>query len=77
MVGDRYGQPGPTITVDVDGNRVWWVDSQLHRTDGPAVERTDGSREWWINDQNMDFQLWADTLAIDQDERTRLALIWG
>ena len=22
---------------------------QLHRTDGPAVERSDGGKEWWIN----------------------------
>jgi hypothetical protein len=24
---------------------------QLHRTDGPAVERANGSKEWWVDDK--------------------------
>lgn len=32
-----------------NGTKMWWVDGQLHRLDGPAVEYADGSKEWYIN----------------------------
>ncbi len=35
----------PTMTVDEEGNRLWRLNGQLHRTDGPAYERADGTRE--------------------------------
>ena len=38
------------VTVDADGTRCWYNESnQLHRTDGPAVERADGTKEWYLN----------------------------
>jgi len=33
----------------VNGNRKWFLDNQLHREDGPAIERVDGSCEWFLN----------------------------
>lgn len=32
-----------------DGIRMWILDGQLHRADGPAVERPDGGREWLLH----------------------------
>ena len=42
----------PSLIREVD--RVGTVryrnsDDQLHREDGPAVERSDGTREWWLD----------------------------
>ena len=35
-----------------NGNKVWFnINNDLHRTDGPAVERADGSKEWYINNE--------------------------
>ena len=28
-----------------------YLNGQLHRIDGPAVESVDGDKEWWLNDQ--------------------------
>jgi hypothetical protein len=39
------------LFVDDDGNRNWYVNGLLHRSDGPAVERANGSCEWWVNGQ--------------------------
>ena len=39
------------VKVYKDGNKVWYVNSQLHRTDGPAIEHADGYKAWYINDQ--------------------------
>jgi len=34
-----------------NGHIFWYVNDQLHRKDGPAVENANGTKEWWINDQ--------------------------
>jgi hypothetical protein len=37
--------------IDSDGNVFWYVNDQLHRTDGPAIEWANGSCFWYINGQ--------------------------
>lgn len=37
------------IKEDVDGTKLWYFKDNLHREDGPAVERPDGTKEWWVN----------------------------
>jgi hypothetical protein len=32
-----------------DGTRIWWLNGEPHRTDGPAVERANGTRKWYLN----------------------------
>ena len=27
----------------------WWLNDELHREDGPAIERKNGTKEWWLN----------------------------
>jgi hypothetical protein len=39
------------IDVSVDGTKEWWVNGQLHREDGPAIEHAGGSRIWCQNDK--------------------------
>jgi hypothetical protein len=39
----------PKIKVLPNGSKSWWLNGNLHRTDGPAFERADGSKEWWLN----------------------------
>ena len=41
----------PKIKVLTDGSKMWWLNGNLHRIDGPAVERADGTKEWWLNGQ--------------------------
>jgi len=31
------------------GNKRWCQNGQLHRTDGPAIERANGHKEWYID----------------------------
>ena len=36
--------------IDSDGTKRWYNENgQLHREDGPAVERADGRKEWHVN----------------------------
>lgn len=32
------------------GNKHWYLDGKLHRTDGPAVEYANGNKRWYLND---------------------------
>jgi len=36
------------VTVD-DGDKFWYLNGNLHREDGPAVERADGTKFWYLN----------------------------
>ena len=40
-----------TVRVWPNGDKYWYRNDQLHREDGPAVERADGDKEWWLNGQ--------------------------
>ena len=39
------------VKVFENGNRHWWFNGELHREDGPAIERNDGSKFWCLNDK--------------------------
>ena len=39
------------VHVYDNGIKHWYLNDQLHRTDGPAVEWADGSKFWYLNDQ--------------------------
>ena len=35
--------------TDEYGTVEWYLNGELHREDGPAVEHADGSKEWYLN----------------------------
>ena len=37
------------VKVYNDGNKFWYLNSKLHREDGPACEHPNGSKEWYLN----------------------------
>ena len=39
----------PIMKIDEIGNKSWWLNGNLHREDGPAIEGYDGSKSWWLN----------------------------
>jgi hypothetical protein len=39
----------PTCKIRSNGDKAWWLNGKLHRTDGPAIEDVDGYKSWWIN----------------------------
>ena len=32
-----------------DGSKIWYLDGQYHKTDGPAIEYPDGTQLWYLN----------------------------
>ena len=45
LTGDRL------IRISADGEKIWYLNGELHRPDGPAIESADGDKEWWLHDQ--------------------------
>ena len=39
----------PTCKTLSDGSKMWYLNGELHRTDGPAIEYADGSKEWYAD----------------------------
>jgi hypothetical protein len=37
------------VRVYADGRKEWLFNGQLHREDGPAIERADGLKQWYLN----------------------------
>jgi len=37
--------------IDLFGNKYWYINGELHREDGPAIEFINSTKEWWINDK--------------------------
>jgi len=35
--------------IESDGNKLWYLNGELHRTDGPAVEYANGTKSWYLN----------------------------
>jgi hypothetical protein len=38
-----------TVKVYDNGTKHWSLNGNLHREDGPAVERADGTKSWFLN----------------------------
>jgi hypothetical protein len=38
-----------TMIINACGDREWFLNHQLHRTDGPACEWANGSKFWYID----------------------------
>jgi hypothetical protein len=39
----------PEIIEFSNGDKIWFLDGKISRTDGPAVVRTDGTNIWYLN----------------------------
>ena len=42
-------QNEPVLEIDKDGTKWWYLNGELHRTDGPAIERLNGNKYWYLN----------------------------
>jgi len=38
-----------TVKVYPNGSKFWWLNEDLHREDGPAIEWPYGTKEWHLN----------------------------
>jgi|SRR5579859_2234034 len=41
----------PVCQIDISGTKRYYLNSQLHREDGPAVEHANGNKSWLLHGQ--------------------------
>ena len=44
-----YGKQ--VFCINTCWTKRWWLNGELHREDGPAVEYANGNKAWWLNDK--------------------------
>jgi len=42
-----------TVKVYPKGTKVWLLNGERHREDGPALEWSCGDKEWWLNGEKV------------------------
>ena len=40
---------GAECRIYDNGNKYWYLNGKLHRTDGPAIEYANGDKHWYLN----------------------------
>jgi hypothetical protein len=56
----------PILKINIEGTKSWWLNRELHRTDGPAVEYIDGIKSWYINGRYYSKEKWFQALTPEQ-----------
>jgi hypothetical protein len=41
------------LNIRKDGTKIWYVNDQLHREDGPAMEWSSGAKEWYLHGKKI------------------------
>ena len=40
-----------TVKESTDGDKLWYLNGERHREDGPAIEYANGIKYWYLNDK--------------------------
>jgi hypothetical protein len=56
------------LIIDETGSKYWYLEDQIHRTDGPAIIFTCGTKQWWLNDCPYTYENWFNKLTPEQQE---------
>jgi hypothetical protein len=49
MINEPSTKQQPTLTILEDGTKRWYLNGELHREDGPAIECANGTKWWYLN----------------------------
>ena len=53
----RYIKNNPSqekkITILTSGDKLWYLNGERHREDGPACEYNDGTKQWFLNGKRI------------------------
>jgi hypothetical protein len=48
---ELYGHNVPYVIVDEYGDKRWYLNGEIYRVDGPAIELTDGTKYWSLHNR--------------------------
>jgi N-acetylneuraminic acid mutarotase len=41
------------VKVYTNGDKAWYLNGELHREDGPAIEYANGDKHWFLNGESL------------------------
>ena len=60
------------VKVYTNGDKFWYLNDELHREDGPAIEWADGSKSWYLNGKGLSHSQWKKEVAkLNQSSQSR------
>jgi hypothetical protein len=76
--GRWHREDGPAIEWK-NGDKFWYLNDKLHRTDGPAVVRSNWrNNTWWLNDRVFSFDAWLEAnTELTDEQQVMLKLQYG
>jgi hypothetical protein len=61
-----------------DGTQHWYLNDELHRTDGPAIEYANGAQHWYLNGYSYHFDKWLQRNGkLSEEEKLMFKLQYG
>jgi len=55
----------PICKTNGNGDKYWYLNGKLHRTDGPALELINGDKHWYLNGKYVSME---DVLTDPKDQ---------
>jgi len=59
------------VKVYEDGNKHWYLNGELHREDGPAIEFANGDKKWYLNGEKLTEQEFNKRTQVQELTNTR------
>ncbi len=56
------------VYVKLEKRYHWYLNGQLHREDGPAVEYISGLKQWYLNGKPYSKEEWFEKLTTDEQK---------
>ena len=60
-----------------DGSNHWYLNGELHREGGPAVEWADGSKWWYLNGVKVTPEMVLQYAVDSKNEKVITELLWS
>ncbi len=51
------------VTIEDNGDKIWYLNGQRHREDGPAIEYADGYKIWYLEGNHYTEDEWKAKLS--------------
>ena len=51
LIYEAYEAGFTGVKTNADGTKMWYVNGQFHREDGPAIEWPNGRKAWYVNNK--------------------------
>ena len=67
----------PVCKTDANGTKEWWLNGELHREGGPAIEWANGNKVWYLNGVRLTPEEVLQAAVDSKNEAAATELLWS